>query len=576
MNKIVSKTLVVTAFSVCLTSACEVSIDHDGAELAIEKVGTSPYTNCTFDGEPSGDTFDTVILDGRVMDPECGFDGVRNVGIKNGEIALITAGEISGARTIDASGHVVAPGFINTHSHSFAPFEQQMMARDGTTTHLDIELGASNIPFFYERYAGDSLLNYGLGVSHEEVRRVVLDGMTEEETSDPTYILISRSRAEELAAERGEASRWAVQVPTVEQHEEILRMYEQGLRDGAVSVNTTVGYMGYGTPTYEIFDLQKVAKKYDRIFGAHTRFGPTESLPTDYSIGVREVVANLAALDGAAIMSHMQNSGWEETYEICQRMQEKGYVIFCEFYPSIFGNPNIATPQLMTPELRAANNMDPTSTIFDPRTGEPFESDEFFIETQEADPGLAIFVLVREEEWIQQWPYMKDTAIANDIVTYLDENGDALPEDADVSEYGGHPRNDRSYSYVFRLARELGIPLMDIVHNASYTPAKYFSMVGLEAMQKRGRIQPGMIADITIFNPETIHDRSDMVIGNRATQPTGIPFVLVNGTLVVDGGESQLGLRPGQPIRYDVITDGEIDLDLDDKKYQWHADLPDY
>jgi N-acyl-D-glutamate deacylase len=170
---------------------------------------------------------------------------------------------------------------------------------------------------------------------------------------------------------------------------------------------------------------------------------------------------------------------------------------------------------------------------------------------------------------------MKDTAIANDVVTYFDDNGEVLPEDADYADYGGHPRNARSYSYVFRLAREQGVPLMDIVHNAGYTPAKYLSRLGLRSMQERGRIQPGMIADITIFDPETIHDGADMKIGNRATPPVGIPHVLVSGQFVVRDGESKVGARPGQPVRYEAITEGEINLDLNDKQYQWHAELPD-
>jgi cytosine/adenosine deaminase-related metal-dependent hydrolase len=519
---------------------------------------------------------DVAILNGRVMDPETNFDSVRNVCIDGDRIASITKEAITGTEEIDASGHVVAPGFINTHNHSYAPFEQAMMARDGTTSLLDIEVGVSNAAIFYDRYENASLLNYGVGISHEEVRRVVLDGMSGEETSDPTYVLQSRAKVEDMAAAKGGTSKWAVQVPSAEQHKDILRMYEQGMRDGAISVNSTVGYMGFGVTTYEMFDLQKLAKKYDRIFGAHTRFGPTESLPTDYSIGVREVIANMVVLDGAAVMSHMQNSGWSETYEICGRLQEKNYTIFCEYYPSVFGNPNIATPQLMTPELRKANNMDPTTTVFNPLTGKPFESEEQFIQMQKDDPGMGVFVLVRDEEWINQWPHMKDTAIANDVITFFDENGEVLPEDADPEIYGGHPRNARSYSYVFRLAREQGIPLMDIVHNASYTPAKYLSRLGLKSMQERGRMQEGMIADITIFDPATIHDRADMVIGNRSTAPDGIPHVLVSGSFVVRDGQSQIGVRPGKPIRYAPITDGEIVLDYNDKVYQWHANLPDY
>jgi len=540
---------------------------QEATTTAEQKVGTSPYTNCDFDSAASGDSFDTVILNGRVMDPECDFDGVRNVGIKDGRIVAITSAEISGNRIIDASNHVVAPGFINTHSHSFAPFEQRMMARDGTTTILDTELGASNVTLFYDRYKDDSLLNYGVGVSHEEVRRVVMDGLTEEQTFDSTYVLISRGIAEEKNSRR-----WSLEIATPEEHQRILAMYDKGMRDGAISVNSTVGYMGYSVPTYELFDLQKIAKKYDRIFGAHTRYGTIESLPLNYSMGVREIIANAVALDGATIISHMHSQNWPEAYELCKRLQERGMVIFCEYYPSIYGTPNIATPQLLPDKIKL-NNADPTKMIINPESGEYFESFEAFHKMQEESPSAMVFLEMRDPAWEQQWVHMKDTALANDVVTYFDPEGNLLSEDADPTEYGGHPRNARTYSVTFRRAREQGIPLMDIVHNVSYTPAKYFSMLGLEALQERGRLQPGMIADITIFHPDEIHDRSTLKQGERGLFSKGIPYVMVGGTLIVDGGESQIGIRPGQPVRYDIITEGGVSTDLNDKQYQWHADL---
>ena len=77
-------------------------------------------------------TYDVVILNGRVMDPETNLDAVRNVGIRGGEIARITSDSISGSKTIDASGLVVAPGFIDMHDHNTAaPFGQKLALRDG-------------------------------------------------------------------------------------------------------------------------------------------------------------------------------------------------------------------------------------------------------------------------------------------------------------------------------------------------------------------------------------------------------------------------------------------------------------
>jgi len=567
-----SKHVLFYAASAFMLTACEVSVDHeaDAPAAAAEKASTSPYTNCDFDSAASTESFDTVILNGRVMDPECNFDGIRNVGIRDGRIAMITGGDISGGKTIDATGQAVVPGFINTHTHSFAPFDQKMVAHDGATTLLDTEVGAADANHFYAKYDGNSFLNYGVGISHEMVRRVVMDGTPVEISSDPTEVLVSRGHAQQ----DGHAQ-WALDVPTPEQHDQILTMYEQGMRDGAISVNSTVGYMGYGVPTYEIFDLQKLAKKHGRFFGSHTRFGPTESLPLNFSLGSREVIANAVALDGALIVSHINNQGWQEIYELCARLQEQGMTIFCEYYPAITGNPNIATPQLLPDKIKL-NNIDPTKHIYNPTTGELFESEEAFFKMQTEQPGKAIFIELRNPRWMKEWPHMKNIAIANDSIAYYTPEGNVLPIDADPSEYGGHPRNAATYGIIFREAREQGIPLMDIVTNASYIPAKYFSLVGLKAMQERGRMQMGMVADITIFDPDTIAETSTMKEGERGSFTQGISHIIVNGQPAIEDGVANTDVLAGQPIRYEPTTEGEIDLNLNDKQYQWHADLPDY
>ena len=102
-------------------SACSgKSPSGDPGRAAAEVTG-----NCDFDAAPSDASFDLVITGGRVMDPECDFDGVRNVGIAVGRIVTITTAEISGADSVDATGYVVTAGFIDTHTHSSDKFVHQ-------------------------------------------------------------------------------------------------------------------------------------------------------------------------------------------------------------------------------------------------------------------------------------------------------------------------------------------------------------------------------------------------------------------------------------------------------------------
>ena len=85
--------------------------------------------------------FDLVVLGGRVMDPETGYDQIANVGVSNGRITAITQEKITGAREINATNLVVAPGFIDTHFHWPRPMGNKLALRDGRTTVMDLEMG---------------------------------------------------------------------------------------------------------------------------------------------------------------------------------------------------------------------------------------------------------------------------------------------------------------------------------------------------------------------------------------------------------------------------------------------------
>ena len=104
-------------------------------------------------------TFDLAIANGRVVDPESGLDGIRHIGVTNGRIAVITPDRVTARATIDATGLVVCPGFIDLHAHQQTPETYRYQARDGVTTSFELELGTSDIDGWYAARESRSLIN---------------------------------------------------------------------------------------------------------------------------------------------------------------------------------------------------------------------------------------------------------------------------------------------------------------------------------------------------------------------------------------------------------------------------------
>src|SRR2546427_11113519 len=116
------------------------------------------------------ESYDLVIANGRVMDPESGLDTVRNVGIRGGKIRAISVAPLKGASTIDAKGLVVAPGFTDLHQHGQEPPNYQFQADDGVTTSLEFEGRTDDVDDWYANPERNSLINYRDRTAHITVR----------------------------------------------------------------------------------------------------------------------------------------------------------------------------------------------------------------------------------------------------------------------------------------------------------------------------------------------------------------------------------------------------------------------
>jgi len=482
--------------------------------------------------------YDLVINDGRVLDPETKYDAVSNVGIKDGRIAVITKNKIKGKETIDAKGLVVAPGFIDGHQHCIEPYAYRLMLRDGRTTIMDLEIGAHGpkLNEWYKRREGNASLNFGVSVGHEFARAEVLDGFKDWKYLYTPDAITSRVK-----------QGWSKTRPTLEQGNQILAAIDEGLQQGGLGIGSTVGYMREGVSAREIFEMQKLSGLYGRYINMHFRYTPGDDVGEIN--GIQEMLANAAALGTPAIAAHFNNPGYNMVHELLVRMRGKGYNVWGEIYPYAAGSTAL-NAVFLEPEIwvKALGNKY-EDTLQDVATGE-FYTQQTREEMLKKEPTRVVLVYKIPESAIVDWIKMVGVAIGSDgMPLFPDDN---LTWDTPYEDLPNtHPRFSGSFARVLRIARENNIPLMQAVSMTSYNYAKPLGDMGLKAMQVRGRMQKGMVADITIFDPETVTDNSTYAKGTLPS--TGIQHVIVNGTLVMKDQEPLKGVNPGQPIRFDPV-----------------------
>ncbi len=483
--------------------------------------------------------YDLVILNGRVMDPETMFDSVANVGVKDGQIAVITQKKITGKETIDAAGLVVAPGFIDGHQHCIEPYAYRLMLRDGRTTIMDLEVGVHGpkLGEWYKRREGNASVNFGASVSHEFARAEILDGFTEWKTFYSSDGIHSRVK-----------QGWSITRPTLEQGNQILAMVDEGLQQGGIGIGSTLGYMREGVSAREVFEMQKLSGLYGRSIDMHFRYTPGDDVGE--TNGIQEMLANAAALKSPAIAAHFNNPGYNLVHELLVRMREQGYNVWGEIYPYNAGSTAL-NAVFLEPEVwvnTLGNKYE--ETIQDVATGE-FYTQQTREEMLKKEPTRIVLVHKCPEEWVKEWVKLPGVAIGSDGMPLFPDDG--LTWGTPYEDFPNtHPRFAGSFAKVLRLARENNVPLMQAVSMTSYNYAKPLGKMGLKAMQVRGRMQVGMVADITIFDPQTVTDNATYAKGTLPS--SGILHVLVNGTIVMKDQEPLEGVNPGQPIRFETVA----------------------
>jgi len=446
-------------------------------------------------------TYDLVVANGRVIDPESGLDAVRHVGISGDSVAAISEQPLKGTTTIDATNHVVAPGFIDLHEHGQQEESYGLMVRDGVTSALELEVGTADVAAWYKSREPGQIVNYGVSVGHIQARMNAL--------GDPSSGLLPTGIG-------GSGSATEAQIAEMEG---ILR---KGLAEGAVAVGFGSAYTP-GATMAEIERMFRVAAESGAAVHIHMR---------NNVAGLDSTIAAAARANAKLHIVHVNSSGDANLVAFLDHIKaarDKGQDVTTEAYPYGAGMTEIGSALF-----------DDWSTWPDSRfgmhqlvsTGERLTRKTF---EQARKTGGTVIIHGRSEEQTRGAIVSPLTMIASDGFIV---NG------------RGHPRTSGSYSKVLGkyVREEKALTLTDALRKMTVEPAKRLE-ARVPAMANKGRVRVGADADLTIFDPATVIDRSTY---EDATIPAaGIPYVIVAGQVVVDKGQLT-SVRPGRGIRASV------------------------
>lgn len=273
-----------------------------------------------------------------------------------------------------------------------------------------------------------------------------------------------------------------------------------------------------------------------------------------------ELFTNASLLDAPLLVCHNNDYGWWEIEEKLQLARDKGMNMWSEYYPYTAASTSIGSDGVKPAVIEDMLGLKYEESLFDPIQNK-FLTKEEYLKTVAEDPGRTIVAFNPPRTgWMPSWLEMPHMTVGSDAMWSMDSTH---TWDTDPAEFSGHPRTSGSHAKALRMAREQDVPLMFTLKQLSYWSAVHLGDAGLESMQVRGRMQEGMVADITIFKAGEVREGSNYDVGKSGLPSIGIPHVIVNGVVVKKEGVAT-NQYPGQPIRYPVEEQGRFEP-IDDK-----------
>lgn len=461
--------------------------------------------------------YDLVIEGGRVMDPETGLDGVRNVGIREGKVVRISAEPMAGQRVLSAAGLVVAPGFIDIHQHGQDMESQRAKAFDGVTTALEMEIGVPDVAQFLKAKEGHSLIHYGTTANHPAARALVFG------TPLPPVVLDPRAGIPEILPKSGPATN---KPATPEQVARIQRRLREELDAGALGIGMGIQYTP-GATRLEVIDTFRVAAERGVPVYTHMRsFGRIEPGSAIESL---EEVIGASAITGASLhVVHINSTCLGDSLEclsLIEGARARGLDVTTEAYPYIAGM-TVINSALFNPGWREKLGIDYGNLVL-PGTGEHLTR-ERFEELHNSSNPQSVLVFANTQEVV-------DKVIPHPLIMIASDG--AL----------GHPRNAGTFTRVLAqyVREKKTLTLMEALRKMTLMPAQMLER-STPSARRKGRLQEGVDADVVVFDPETVSDRA--TFEKPMESSVGIRYLVVGGALLIKEGKMAPDIFPGRAL----------------------------
>jgi N-acyl-D-amino-acid deacylase len=509
------------------------------------------------------ETADLIIRNGRILDGTGNSWYYGGVAIRNGKILRVGNLEgITAARTLDAGNRIIAPGFIDVHTHiegdEFKNPTANNFILDGVTTVVTGNCGASNVDIGRYLLRIDSLrpsVNVATLIGHNDVRKAVM----------------------------GTANRAATS-PELEKMEALVL---KAMQEGAVGLSTGLIYIpGTYAPTTEVVRLARAAARFKGVYASHMRD------EGDSVVAAINEALHIGREAGLPVeISHFKLSGQQnwgrsvQTLELVRRAREEGIDVTIDQYPYTASSTGLST---LLPDEVLADGQDSIRARLQRPEVRSYVTDYILAKLKKRRLKHLSYAVVafhradttyngKSIEAVNLLKGRKHTAKmeAETVMDMMMAGGASMvfhgmgdedvkrimqypfnmfASDASIRIYGEGAPHPRGYGTNARVLgkyvrEEKVIPLEEAIRRMTSLPAQKFGL------KDRGLLREGSAADIVVFDEKTVTDRSTFEKPHAYSE--GFHFVLVNGQLVVENGQ-HTGARSGQALRHQAPARQQI------------------